>query len=577
MADNTYSFETLLAAGETYVFDNDGGSDWVFLNGTYPATPSRLGPTITMGVQGLFMNMTIVWVYEAPDVTHSISFVGGIENIRGSASDDFITGDNLANILVGDASDVQGGRDWLRGEGGHDRLLGVGGSDVLWGGDGDDRICGEDDPFAPEQSNFSFGDDTLRGDNGNDTLYGGYGTNLMDGGAGFDTADYSGFFGDWGNGTYALTANLDTGIVTVTQTDLFGDTYWVATDTLIGIEYFLGSQGNDLITAKTDIALPVDTYGYILGGAGNDSISGGRFLDVIYGGDGNDAMSDGGISIPVGGGNDFLAGGAGNDIAYVQTASTVVFELQDQGTSDLVISRVTYTLGANVEWLTLDNMTTPIDGTGNALGNWLSGTLLANQLTGLDGIDTLHGMAGVDTLRGGAGTDFLHGGEGGDLLYGGTDNDMLTGEAGTDLLDGGAGQDNLTGGNDNDSLFGRTEDDTLFGGGGDDRLQGGTGRDRLTGGKGSDTFVFATAEDAGLSLLRDTITDFTSREDHLNLSRIASGQVFISTAGFSNTAGEIRYDATRGIVAGDLDGDRIADWQITLQGAPTLIAGDLIL
>lgn len=576
MTDNIYVFETLRAAGETYVFDNDGGTDWVYLTGTYPEVPGHTGPAITMGVQGLFMNMTSVWVYDSPTVSYTINFVGGIENIRGSASTDFITGDNLANILVGDASDVAGAFDWLRGEGGNDTLAGVGGSDWLWGGDGDDVLYGDNDPFAQDHTLFAFGDDSVRGDNGNDTLFGGYGTNTLDGGAGFDTAEYAGFFDDWGNGSYALTANMDTGIVTVTQTDVYGDTYWVATDTLLGIEHIVGTAGNDTILAKNDIALPADTYGYIRGGAGNDTLVGGRFVDVIYGGDGDDGMTDGGISIPIGGGNDLLAGGAGNDIAYVQTASTVVLEFAGQG-RDLVIASVSYTLGAHVEQLTLLNNPGAFAGTGNAGGNQVFGNTYANTLSGLAGFDSLYGLEGADTLRGGSEADYLYGGAEADALYGGTENDALQGDAGADILDGGAGLDTLTGGNDNDTLYGRAEDDTLFGGGGDDRLHGGTGRDRMTGGKGLDTFVFATADEAGMSLLRDILTDFTPGEDRLNLSKIAPGQVFIGTSGFTNPPGEIRYDALRGILIGDLNGDRTADWQLLLQDAPALTAADLIL
>ena len=230
---------------------------------------------------------------------YSITFVGGMENIRGSSGNDNIDGNNIANILMGDPTDAFGGADWLRGNGGNDTLLGVGGNDTLWGGDGDDRIFGDNDPFSQDQGNFASGDDSLRGDIGNDTLFGGFGTNTLDGGTGNDQADYSGFFDDFGNSTYAIVANMDAGLVTVIQTDQFGDTYLVATDTLISIEYIVGTSGNDAIWARTDIALPVDTFGTIWGGAGNDDLHGGRFLDVIYGGDGNDTQSDGGISIPM--------------------------------------------------------------------------------------------------------------------------------------------------------------------------------------------------------------------------------------------------------------------------------------
>ena len=81
----------------------------------------------------------------------------------------------------------------------------------------------------------------------------------------------------------------------------------------------------------------------------------------------------------------------------------MVTELANEGT-DTVQSSITYTLGGEVENLTLTG-TAAINGTGNALDNVLTGNSANNILTGGAGNDTLIGSAGADTLIGGTGND----------------------------------------------------------------------------------------------------------------------------------------------------------------------------
>ena len=88
-----------------------------------------------------------------------------------------------------------------------------------------------------------------------------------------------------------------------------------------------------------------------------------------------------------------LTGGAGDDTYVVGTGDTVV-EAANAGI-DLVQSSVSWTLGANIENLTLIG-TEAIDGTGNSLNNILTGNSAANVLTGGAGNDTLDGGAGAD-------------------------------------------------------------------------------------------------------------------------------------------------------------------------------------
>ena len=87
----------------------------------------------------------------------------------------------------------------------------------------------------------------------------------------------------------------------------------------------------------------------------------------------------------------------------MDNAGDIVTEALNEGT-DTVQSSITYTLGANVENLTLTG-TSAINGTGNTLDNVLTGNTGSNILTGGAGNDTLDGGAGNDTLKGETGND----------------------------------------------------------------------------------------------------------------------------------------------------------------------------
>jgi trimeric autotransporter adhesin len=157
-----------------------------------------------------------------------------------------------------------------------------------------------------------------------------------------------------------------------------------------------GGDGEDTLTTTVDSG-PFGDQIYMHGDAGNDSITGGAFYDLLDGGTGTDTMT----------------GGAGDDVYYVDSGADLVIEALNGG-YDSVYATDTVSLTGNVEWLQLESSGGAINGTGNAMNNWIEGNEYANKLYGGDLRDTLEGGDGADTLDGGTGMDTLEGGLGAD-------------------------------------------------------------------------------------------------------------------------------------------------------------------
>jgi Ca2+-binding RTX toxin-like protein len=253
------------------------------------------------------------------------------------------------------------------------------------------------------------------------------------------------------------------------------------------------------------------------GTAENDTISGTNVQDRIDGGAGSDTLIGGGGDdlLNGGAGADKLFGNTGNDTYVVDNTGDTVTENANEGT-DTVDSSITWTLGANLENLTLTG-TAAINGTGNSLNNILAGNAANNALNGKAGNDMLLGGAGNDTLTGGAGADFLDGGEGLDTAaYGASSQGVNVsladglghgGDAEGDVLvnierlTGSAFDDHLTGDGNANTLTGNAGNDILIGGAGNDTLQGGAGADFLDGGEGLDTAAYgASSQGVNVSL-----------------------------------------------------------------------------
>lgn len=81
-----------------------------------------------------------------------------------------------------------------------------------------------------------------------------------------------------------------------------------------------------------------------------------------------------------------LLGVGDNNTYFVDISTDVIVENANEGT-DTVSSAITYTLGTNLENLTLTEATA-INGSGNTVANVLAGNSAANTLTGAAGNDT---------------------------------------------------------------------------------------------------------------------------------------------------------------------------------------------
>ncbi len=229
--------------------------------------------------------------------------------------------------------------------------------------------------------------------------------------------------------------------------------------------------------------------------AGDDTITGSAFADVLYGHAGADAI-DGGAGV------DKMSGGSGDDRYIIDAAEDEVIEAADGGT-DTVTSLISYKLSAHVEKLVLSG-SGPANGTGNDLANRLEGNGAANMLDGGAGADIMAGGAGddlflVDNINDKvvevalAGTDTVNSSvshslaaEVENLNLVGASAVSGTGNAGDNIINGNAAANLLSGGGGKD---------TLNGGGGNDTLNGGTGADLMRGAAGNDTYIVDNALD----------------------------------------------------------------------------------
>jgi len=515
----------------------------------------------------------------------NLQLTPGAGNINGTGNtgDNVLTGNSGDNTLDGGAGNDTlyggAGNDTLIGGIGNDILNGQSGGDVMKGGAGDDTyyVTGLNDRADESTASAGGGIDTIISnlrltDLTNATLFlksaGASGTDVIEN----ITLDFSAV--DAIGNSLANVIRGNAGVNSLTGGD-GNDTYYVDLRDKV-VEAGTAGAGVDTVVVDVDagqspytgtpIYLDLNTtYANVenmtLLGTGNYAIRGTAGNNVLIGNAGINWFS-------AGLGNDTMSGGAGDDVYQVDNIGDIVNENANQGL-DLVLSRVTYTLGANVENLRLTGPGN-LNGTGNALDNQIEGNGGNNLLTGNDGNDRLYGRGGNDTLNGGNGNDVLDGEEGADNMTGGAGNDEYwvdnAGDAITELA--GQGTDkvvfrgnasyttftlgaaqsievlqavaggsnlNLTGNISDNTLIGNAGNNTLVGGGGNDVFDGGAGgNDNMSGGAGNDVFNFTAANslDSGDILAGSTGTDVLNATFH-NLTTTLANIGGIETFNFS--------------------------------------------
>jgi Ca2+-binding RTX toxin-like protein len=252
-----------------------------------------------------------------------------------------------------------------------------------------------------------------------------------------------------------------------------------------------GGSGEDFIAggAGDDTISTGGEEDWVAAGAGDDVIDGGSGDDRIFAGDGDDVVEGGS-------GKDFLSGGAGNDVLN-GGADSDTFLIGVGGGNDSIDGGT-----GSKDTIVITNE----DGTVADPSEWTVELSQGTFEQGSDRMEFSSDAVGTITLADGSVTSFQnveridwsgsgpYGGnetvtvadEVGGTINGDGDEERIIGSEGDDVINAGSDEDAVDAGGGDDIVSGGNDEDLLIGGEGDDQLDGGGHNDMLVGGAGDD-------------------------------------------------------------------------------------------
>ncbi len=468
------------------------------------------------------------------------ALAANVENLTGtSETAQTLSGNELDNHIIAVAAGSV-----IYGNAGHDLLEATGANISVAGGDGDDTISS----VSMETTRGVF-----EGDAGNDfiavagsgfTANGGEGDDVIE--ARLVGTNESNIYGAEGADTITLFREWAFAATRIDTGD--GDDVLFLADSGLELVEVMTGAGNDTIVTGTQIDQPSASasgeYVMLDAGDGDDAILGTFTRGTVFGGAGSDRIN---VTAAI----ETISGGDGNDWLRLDELSQQVTMSGDAGNDTFVFEHL-------ISAVVVDTKLEFKGGTGDDLyfvdSNVIKLIELANE-----GSDTVSSSKFSIALPQYANIE--------NATLTGASNLNVTGSTGANILTGNAGKNIIT---------------------------GGLGRDVLRGGAGADVFDYNALADSDVAYAaRDWIMDFQHNVDDIDLSTLDastksagnSAFKFIGTQAFHNQAGELhcaQFDVAGTAndhtnITGDVTGDGIADFRITLKGLVTLSAGDFVL